>query len=68
MSKKPLLIADPFPQSWVNIFTNQDLERLEKIVSIKYSGDDKMADVVFDGALPDAVAVVGQTAMPKERL
>ena len=68
MSKKPLLIADPFPQSWGNIFTNHDLERLEKMVSIKYSGDDKMADMVFDEALPDAVAVVGQTAMPKERL
>ena len=60
MSKKPLLIADPFPQSWGNIFTNQDRQRLEKIVSIKYSGDDKMADGVFDGALPDAVAVAGQ--------
>lgn len=68
MSKKPILIADPFPQSWGNIFTRQDLERLEKMVSIKYSGDDKMADDVFDGALPGAVAVVGQTAMPKARL
>jgi phosphoglycerate dehydrogenase-like enzyme len=68
MSQKPLVIADPFPQTWERIFTRDCLARLSEVASVVFPGDRKMSDAELDRYLPEAVAVVGQTPLPTERL
>ncbi len=66
--KKHLIIADPFPQTLERIFTKETWERLTKVADVVSSDEEHMDGAQFDSLLPEAVAIIGQTAMPKERL
>ena len=65
---KHLIIADPFPQTLERIFTKETFERLERMAKVAYSDSEHMDPAQFDALLPEAVAVIGQSPMPKERL
>jgi phosphoglycerate dehydrogenase-like enzyme len=67
--EKPLLAVAPFPQKYRRIFFGETERRLRDLVQILHLGDDKAIDEeALDRALPEAVALVGQVPMPKERL
>ncbi len=68
MGTKHLVIADPFPQSLERIFTESTWKRLTDIADVVTSNDEHMDTSYFDSLLPQAVALIGQTPMPKERL
>lgn len=65
---KHVIIADPFPQTMERIFSQETRARLEKIGRVESPEGDHMDPQRFDELLPDAVAVIGQSPMPKERL
>lgn len=66
--KKHIVIADPYPQTLERIFTDATLSRFEKMVTIISSEDERMDSKTFESYLHEAVAIIGQTPMPKERL
>ena len=68
MGTKHLIIADPFPQLLERIFTESTWKRLTDIADVVASEEDHMDATFFDSLLPQAVALIGQTPMPKERL
>src|SRR5690554_505840 len=65
---RPLIIADPYPQTLERIFRPETRARLDKVARIVVSDSEHMDDAQFDSLLPEAVAVIGQSPMPKERL
>ena len=66
--KKPLIILDPYPQTKERIFTQDVWDRLSSMATIVTSNSDHMSDEEFESYLPEAVAIIGQTPMPTERL
>jgi len=66
--KKPLIILDPYPQTKERIFTQEVWDRLSSMATIVTSSSDHMSDEEFESYLPEAVAIIGQTPMPTERL
>ena len=66
--KKPLIICDPYPQTIERIFTPAKRAEIEKIARLVYSDEERMSAAMFEEHLGEAVAIIGQTAMPKERL
>lgn len=69
MNKKNyLVIADPYPQTLPTIFSEQAWKRLTDMADVVSSDGDHMDPSRFDALLEEAVAVIGQTPMPKERL
>jgi phosphoglycerate dehydrogenase-like enzyme len=65
---KHVIIADPFPQTMERIFTKETWERLSRIARVESPEEEHMDPDRFDALLPQAVAVIGQSPMPKERL
>ncbi|MDD3365780.1 MAG: hydroxyacid dehydrogenase [Sphaerochaetaceae bacterium] len=68
IEKKPVIIADPFPQALDTIFTAETWQQLTNIADVITSDQEHMDPTQFETHLPEAVAIIGQTAMPKERL
>lgn len=68
MASKPLVIADPYPQKLETIFNVKTLSKLKELVDLKTGGGIKMTDEELEKYLPDAMAVIGQCPMPRERL
>lgn len=68
MNKKPLVIADPFPQTLERIFTAETRKAMDEIAEIVSSDKPQMQPDQFDELLPEAVAIIGQTPMPTERI
>jgi phosphoglycerate dehydrogenase-like enzyme len=66
--EKPVIIADPYPQTLERIFDAKTWERLSSMATIISSTDEHMSEEEFDSYLPQAIAIIGQTPMPKERL
>ena len=68
---EPVILFDPFPRAAPLIFAGdmlQRFERLGRIVGLVESGDGKLSAALVDAALPDAVAIVGQTDLDASRL
>ncbi|MBI3828587.1 MAG: hydroxyacid dehydrogenase [Planctomycetes bacterium] len=65
---QPVILLDPFPRTKDLIFTAEDFVRLEKLGKIATYPEVKVTDAFIEQHLPEAVALIGQTAMPKERL
>lgn len=63
-----VILFDPFPRTKDLILTAQDFARLEKLGPVAAYPELKVPDAFIDEHLPNAVALIGQTAMPKERL
>ena len=66
--KKPVIIADPFPQTLERIFSPEDKKRLDEMAEVISTDSERMSPELFESHLGDASAIIGQTPMPKERL
>ena len=69
MDSRPLILADPHPRTLdmiCDVPTRARLEGLGRIVA--WHEDGRMPDALVDEHLPEAVALIGQTDLPAERL
>jgi len=55
----PKVVVGPYPRTMTEIFSPEDLERLEGFAEIVWGRDEEMPAEAFDEALADAWAVVG---------
>lgn len=68
MADRPLILVDPLPRT-LDVICEPDVrKRLEALGRLVVSEDRQMPDEMVDRLLPDASILIGQTAMPKERL
>ncbi len=63
-----VIILDPFPRYSHVIFSPEDKRRLETLGRVMWHDGGPAPDAHIDPNLPNAVAVLGQSAMPRERL
>lgn len=66
--QKPVALCDPWPRSLDLMFTAPDLARLNDMVTLITSDEQTMPAEMVDQHLPDAMFLLGQTDMPRERL
>ena len=66
--EKPLILIDPLPRTLASICDGETRARLERLGRHVISEDKAMPDEMVDRHLPEAVLLLGQTAMPRERL
>lgn len=64
----PIIIADPLPRRLDTIMEPSVRRRLEALGKVVLSEDQPMADEEIDRLLPRTSLVLGQTALPRERL
>ncbi len=67
-TQKPLILFDPFPRSVAQIFDEKTKARLDALGNVIWHDGTPAGDEQIERYLPEAVALIGQTAMPKERL
>jgi phosphoglycerate dehydrogenase-like enzyme len=65
---KPLVLCDPHPRRIDSIFPEEDKRRLESLARVVWFDGKPAPNDHVDQHLADAVALIGQTPMPKERL
>jgi phosphoglycerate dehydrogenase-like enzyme len=65
---EPLILVDPLPRTLAMICDGPTRERLERLGRLVVHEDGPMPEDVVERHLPEAVAILGQTAMPRERL
>ena len=63
-----VIILDPFPRYSHVIFSPEDKRRLEALGRVMWYDGGPAPDAHIDQNLPNAVAVLGQSAMPRERV
>jgi phosphoglycerate dehydrogenase-like enzyme len=63
-----MILVDPQPRTLAMICDDATRARLEALGPLVVHEDGPMPDATLEQHLPDAVAIVGQTAMPAERL
>ena len=68
MQDKPLIFFDPYPRNEEMVFTNDVKTELEKISNLIYHFGSRAPDELVDKNIEEIEILVGQTAMPKERL
>jgi phosphoglycerate dehydrogenase-like enzyme len=61
-----VIVLDPYPRTLDQIFTPEDRARLEALGPVAWHDGPPRDDL--DALLPEAVAIVGQSPLPKERL
>jgi phosphoglycerate dehydrogenase-like enzyme len=66
--EKPLILVDPLPRTLDSICDPETRSRLEQLGRLVISEDRVMSDEMVDLHLPEAALLLGQTAMPRERL
>jgi len=67
-AEKPLAIFDPFPRSRELIFRGETFERLEAAFRIVAHEGERMPEELLEEHIGEAALVIGQTALPAERL
>lgn len=65
---KNIILVDPLPRTLDLIMRPEVRARLEALGELVISEDKPMDDAIVERNLPDTVLLIGQTAMPKERL
>jgi phosphoglycerate dehydrogenase-like enzyme len=65
---KPTVLFDPFPRPRARIFNAEQWDRFNAVANIIETGDGRMADEMVERWLPEVTAIVGQTALPRDRL
>ena len=65
---EPVILVDPLPRTLDLIMTPPVRARLERLGRLVIAEDRPMDDEAIERLLPDTVAILGQTAMPRERL
>jgi phosphoglycerate dehydrogenase-like enzyme len=66
--KKPLILLDPYPRSVSQIFDSATQQRLESLGEVIWHEGTAAPDAHIDKYLPQATALIGQSALPKARL
>lgn len=67
-TRKQVIILDPHPRTIDLIFSPEDRARLEGLGSVVWHDGSPAPAAHVEKYLPDAVAIIGQTPMPRERL
>ncbi len=67
-NKKPIALMDPSPRTVDLIFRQEDYRQLRELVELKPLDGHQPTAAEVDAILPEATFVVGQTALPRERL
>ena len=65
---QPVILVDPLPRTLDLIMEPPVRERLERLGRVILSEKARMPDAVVDANLAEAVLIIGQTALPRERL
>jgi phosphoglycerate dehydrogenase-like enzyme len=65
---KPLILADPTPRAMDLIFDPAERAKLERLGDVIAHDQGPMPAAMVDRHLPEATILIGQTALPKERL
>lgn len=68
MSEKPLILFDPHPRPVDLLFDAKTKERLNKLGNVIWHDGSPAPTEHIDKYLPEAVALIGQSPLPKERL
>ena len=63
-----VILLDPHPRTLDLIFSKEDRARLERLGRVVWHDGSPAADEHVERYLPEAVAIIGQTALPRERL
>ena len=66
--EKPLILVDPLPRTLDLICDDETRRRLDRLGRLVISEDRPMPAETVDRLLPDTEIIIGQTAMPRERL
>lgn len=66
--EEPLILIDPLPRTLDSICDPETRSRLERLGRLVISEDRAMPDEMVDRYLPEATLLLGQTAMPRERI
>ena len=64
----PLILLDPYPRALDQIFDAATSARLENLGEVRWLDGAPAADAHIERYLPAAAALIGQTALPRERL
>lgn len=67
-SRKPVILLDPHPRPVDLIFSTQDKARLEKLGRVIWHDGSPAPNALIEEHLPDVVAIIGQTPLPRARL
>lgn len=67
-STRPLVLLDPWPRSNAMILRPVDRARLEALAELRTVEAGPVPDQTVDALLPEVVAILGQTALPAQRL
>lgn len=65
---EPVILLDPHPRTLELIFSAEDRARLERLGRVVWHDGPPAPAEQIEKYLPDAVAIIGQTALPRERL
>jgi len=65
---RPIILLDPYPRTIASLFNAQDKARLEKLGQVIWHDGSPASDAHIEQYLPDTIALLGQTSMPRERL
>ena len=68
LTSRPLILLDPYPRSIDLIFDAPTKARLESLGEVIWHEGAPADEVHIDRYLPEAVALIGQSALPKARL
>lgn len=63
-----VILLDPYPRRTDLIFSPQDKARLERLGRVIWHDGPPAPDALIEEHLAQAVAIIGQTSMPRERL
>lgn len=66
--KKPLIFLDPFPRNEAMVFTPDAEAALRGMGDLVTHFGSRAPDTLVEQILPDVSVIIGQTAMPRERL
>ena len=67
-SGKPLILFDPHPRTEAMVFTGDVAEALEREANLVTHFGSRAPDDLVEDVLDDVEIIIGQTAMPKQRL
>ncbi len=65
---RPLILVDPHPRSLAHICDADTRRRLEQLGDLVIHEEGPMPDAMVEQHLPEVALIMGQTAMPAERL
>lgn len=65
---RPLVLLDPWPRNNAMILRPADRARLEALAELRTVEAGPVPDEAVEAALPEVVAILGQTALPAQRL